>query len=679
MRLQVGNQVCLEEVPPEETAVVDMQDLDRTNKRDVNDETMPGTASITSTTGDLFDKPFVPRVDEGDTSSSQGDLVTLAAAGDASTEEFTLDKIVSLVNDAISSGQQEAPVGSAVVIVGLRTRSAAQYNNVTGVVVSPLDSATGRQGVRLCVPFSGKILSLKPSNFGFFEDDHDEAESASCALTGEAVRSARLLGLTPSQLVDVDGDERNAATDKTAVGQWGFAGVTAEHRINTALRASLRDLREDPRARDLATQAADSLRRECTTTSVQSSVEISRSPVTMLRSGAIGPGVAAAVVSAQSSTSIEEQNAGIEALQEIIDDGLLCYRNPNLFPTANRCMCENGSGDVLLLRLALVQILLDCRREQEALDEALRAQAFFSSFSCGKRSPCIEFLIARCQLRRGLRTEAVLNLEEAASVSEVSADDANIGWLRPIWKWGYIEAARFLEVHRSVERCRAAAVETYSRGSFQDAASLYSRAISLLQAGLSDDKFGKSTTYADRAGCNRRDRKLEDAVSDLNASLKLFPRYTRAIFRRAACLLEQGKATEAIDGFKDLYRIDRNWPMLSEWLVRAYALQKRQSKGYKHPEGESFGDNNSSASGGNTPYTSQKSGESFGGEDAERVALAVDHYAVLGVTTDATEKQLKTAYRMRSLQFHPDRKSGSTAAFQVTTHQLQSSIKNDFS
>ena len=28
----------------------------------------------------------------------------------------------------------------------------------------------------------------------------------------------------------------------------------------------------------------------------------------------------------------------------------------------------------------------------------------------------------------------------------------------------------------------------------------------------------------------------------------------------------------------------------------------------------------------------------------------------MGVTVDATEKQLQQAYRMRSLQFHPDRK-----------------------
>ena len=32
--------------------------------------------------------------------------------------------------------------------------------------------------------------------------------------------------------------------------------------------------------------------------------------------------------------------------------------------------------------------------------------------------------------------------------------------------------------------------------------------------------------------------------------------------------------------------------------------------------------------------------------------IQVDHYAVLGVNTDATDKQLKTAYRMRSLQVH---------------------------
>ena len=50
--------------------------------------------------------------------------------------------------------------------------------------------------------------------------------------------------------------------------------------------------------------------------------------------------------------------------------------------------------------------------------------------------------------------------------------------------------------------------------------------------------------------------------------------------------------------------------------------------------------------------------------EAERIAKEQDHYVVLGVNADATAKQLKTAYRMMSLKYHPDRPKGSTAAFQ---------------
>ena len=42
----------------------------------------------------------------------------------------------------------------------------------------------------------------------------------------------------------------------------------------------------------------------------------------------------------------------------------------------------------------------------------------------------------------------------------------------------------------------------------------------------------------------------------------------------------------------------------------------------------------------------------------------VDLYTVLGVSADATEAQLKRAYRLRSLKYHPDKKTGSTLAFQ---------------
>jgi hypothetical protein len=130
-------------------------------------------------------------------------------------------------------------------------------------------------------------------------------------------------------------------------------------------------------------------------------------------------------------------------------------------------------------------------------------------------------------------------------------------------------------------------------------------------------------------------------------------------------------------GFKDLYRVDRKWPNLSEWLVRAASLQKRQAKGYKAntAESEQYEEPSSARSGGSSGSGKDDGGSTpaaGGGNNsatadaAARIAKEVDHYAVLGVSTDATEKQLKTAYRMRSLQFHPDRNRnvGNTAAFQ---------------
>lgn len=264
-------------------------------------------------------------------------------------------------------------------------------------------------------------------------------------------------------------------------------------------------------------------------------------------------------------------------------------------------------------------------------------------------SPAVSFLLGRCLLRLGMRADGLSALERAERKSPDAELLCRPDWFRPVSLWGRSQAERLLVAHRAAEKCSGAAVDTYSRGAFVDAAALFARSLALLQAGFNDDKRGKATALTDRAGCLRRARQLDDAVADLDAALRLFPRYSRALFRRAACLLEAGKADMAVDAFKDLYRVDRDWPNLSEWLVRAFSLRKRQARGYQ----------------GSVEYEepTTPTGEN-GPADGDVIAKEVDHYAVLGVSTDASEKQLKTAYRMRSLQFHPDRKAGSTGAFQ---------------
>jgi len=156
-----------------------------------------------------------------------------------------------------------------------------------------------------------------------------------------------------------------------------------------------------------------------------------------------------------------------------------------------------------------------------------------------------------------------------------------------------------------------------------------------------DDKWGQCEALVARAACHRRDRNLKAALADCNSALQLYPRYPRALFRRALCLLEDQHPTEALAAFEQLLRVDRNWPNLLDWLIRATAQAKRQGSG--------------SSSGGGGAGVFQGEGDA--------IAENKDYYAVLGVSTDATEAQLKRAYRLMSLKVHPDKAGGSAAAF----------------
>ena len=52
--------------------------------------------------------------------------------------------------------------------------------------------------------------------------------------------------------------------------------------------------------------------------------------------------------------------------------------------------------------------------------------------------------------------------------------------------------------------------------------------------------------------------------------------YLSSPFLSLPSLYLPGDALGAVEGFKALYRVDRSWPALPDWLVRAFSLQKRQ-------------------------------------------------------------------------------------------------------
>ena len=116
--------------------------------------------------------------------------------------------------------------------------------------------------------------------------------------------------------------------------------------------------------------------------------------------------------------------------------------------------------------------------------------------------------------------------------------------------------------------------------------------------------------------------------------------------RVSACvLLELDRP--AVDAFVAVVRFDRNWPDLVDWLARAEARERRRANG-------------ETAAMPPPPPSAPAATV----DDILDESKTVNFYTVLGVSADATEAQLKRAYRLRSLKYHPDKKTGSTLAFQ---------------
>lgn len=406
----------------------------------------------------------------------------------------------------------------------------------------------------------------------------------------------------------------------------------AEDLLAAALRATQRDSQGIPEALLEAQRSHDLLH-----TALRSSgadlagdLQVGRRnlpPHAALRSGYLGSRAEEASRAAASLESIAEVERGVSGLRQLLCDELrrLAHAAGLEWPVraAKLHLIPQESDDALWFRLTLVRALLRCRREGEALQEALAARR------AHPHTAAANVYAARCLFLQARRKEGIQALRRTVDAG-AGLDDA----------WGHEGAVARLQAIELAERVRSRAQDAYARGSFEEAAALYGESLAALPR---DDRWGRAMVLASRAACFRRSRAVGRAVEDCNAALALFPRYARALFRKGACLVEAGRSTEAVQCLEELLRVDRKWPDLCEWLVRAHAHARRAEQ-----------------MGG-------KQGKASRGVDTDpgSSTLGTDHYAVLGVTTDATDKQLKRAYRLMSLKYHPDKQGGSARAFQV--------------
>jgi len=579
---------------------------------------------------DLFDRPFEPRLEEPGAENQNDE------AEDENDDATINEDCDAYIRAALPSWTlAERAVGDKICLEGL---SDPTYNGEFATVATPLDSR-GRHVV--CLTESGARISVKVSNL----------RPPVTPEVGTLGHAAWKLGLTLTELGlgRHDGDNTHHLHSGRERLEAGFRAVQRDAlEAASTLRAEweLAYKRLEAAFADmLATHDVDA-GRECNAREqvhgafdCKGCIESNNPlpPHMLVESGVLGTRAAIAGRLAGNENSIANVEEGVRALRQLLADehrrlsrcaGVTWPPRAAELPRA-----PPESADSLRLRLTLVRALLRCRRDDEALKEvraAVRAHPYSAA--------ALQWQ-GRCLLRLARREEGLQALGAAVNVGPSGGCDS---------EWGHMGAASRLKALRRGQRCRIRAEDEYARGNFAAAATRYGEA---LASTPSDDKWGRATLLANRAACYRRERSLRKAIEDCDVALALFPRYGRALFRRAACLLEAGLSVEAVRAFEVLLGIDREWPDLCNWLVRAHAHVKRSER------------NDRSRFASTKPKRGNKCPGDEVGVDGE--LNGSDYYSVLGVSQDATEKQLKRAYRLMSLKYHPDKEGGSTRAFQL--------------
>ncbi|XP_070276973.1 mitochondrial import receptor subunit TOM34 [Myotis yumanensis] len=108
----------------------------------------------------------------------------------------------------------------------------------------------------------------------------------------------------------------------------------------------------------------------------------------------------------------------------------------------------------------------------------------------------------------------------------------------------------------SAERLRAAGNQSFRNGQFSEAASLYSRALRVMQEQGSLDYKEESVLYSNRAACHLKDGNCRDCIKDCTSALALVPFSMKPLLRRASAYEALEKYPLAYVDYKTVLQID---------------------------------------------------------------------------------------------------------------------------
>ncbi len=169
----------------------------------------------------------------------------------------------------------------------------------------------------------------------------------------------------------------------------------------------------------------------------------------------------------------------------------------------------------------------------------------------------------------------------------------------------------FWKVLKEIESHKEKANEIFKAGKYQEAIDAYTK---LLELDPKNKNFN-STIYANRALCHQKLNNTMEALKDINKSISLNERYWKAYVRRGNIFMALKMYEEARS---DYQKVKDSEPDNKEVIKLLEEAKKEEKKAKKR-----------------------------------------DYYHILGIGKDASQDEIRKAYKKLALKWHPDRNNTS--------------------